>query len=199
MEKLVKILAFRLSKLSNKHSSIFSDNFKIDYYLFQAILSDLLKVLIALGINFIFGTVTGFLIIVAIFGSLRFLTGGFHASSFNSCMIITLSLFITTPIIARLLYNNIKINMFYLTGVMIFCLILDILYSPRFLVELEKRVKYKYKIFSIIYLILIYILAFKYKQYSITVYIAIIIQLITVTPMMYVISNKLKNRGDVTL
>lgn len=224
MEKLTKILAFRLAKLSLrisdffsnlisviklmyktfkdykfKKGSIFSDNFKIDYYLYQAILSDILKILMALVLNLILGTLVEFLIIILVFGSLRFLTGGFHASSFNSCVVITLSLFTITPIIAKLLTNNININIFYLTEVMIFCLLLDILYSPKFLIELDRKIKFKNKILSVIYIILAYITVLKFRGYSIIIFMGILVQLITVTPVMYAISNKLKNRGDATL
>jgi accessory gene regulator B len=196
MEKAIKILAFRFAKLSNRKTNTFTDDFKIDYYLFQAILSDSFKILVALVINLITGTLTEFLIIVTVFGSLRFLTGGFHASSFNNCFVITLILFTIPPILANILINNINVNKVSLTVLMICFLIINILYSPKFLVEVSKIKMIIYKTFSILYLLSAYIVAVNFKEYSMAIYIGILIQLVTVTPVMYVISNKLKNRGE---
>lgn len=180
MERFIKILAFKLAK--RQAERIFSDDFKIAYYVFQGLIGDLIKIIITLVLAYFLDLFLPCIIIILMFISLRFMIGGYHSDSVDSCLIISVALILIASQIAMLFYKNVEINYFRMVAVMITLVILNIVYSPKPLIRIKRKNKSKRKIISSIYIVTVCSLSFLLdKLITYSVFTGIATQIFTVT------------------
>jgi len=180
MERFIKILAFKLAR--KQAERIFSDDFKIAYYVFQGLIGDLLKIVITFTLAYFLDLLIPCIIVVIIFISLRFMIGGYHSDSVDRCLIISVSLILIASQITMVLYNNVEINYFRMIAVTIVFTILNLTYSPKPLIRIKRKNKNKRKIISSLYIIFVCSLSLILnKIITYAVFVGIATQLFTVT------------------
>jgi accessory gene regulator B len=219
MEKVIKVISFRLAliyiKIYNaigiklnikdfKVNTIYSGKFQHKYCDYQSSLGDLLKAVIVFGIGFLLQIPRECLIILITFGILRYLSGGYHAETFNKCFYQTLSMYIIGLISCKILSINLLVNDKIISIIFGTILIIVTIYAPKFSEETSSAINSRYKIFSMLFVIGLYCL-YRYNtevcsiirnlrnsNWVITaLYVGLVLQGLTLTP----IFNKLLRGG----
>jgi accessory gene regulator B len=219
MERKIKIISFKLAliyiKIYNeigiklnlkdfKVSTIYSGKFQHKYCDFQASLGDLLKAVIVFGIGFLLQIPRECLIILITFGLLRYLSGGYHAETFNKCFYQTLSTYIIGLVACKVLSINLLVNNNIISIIFGVMLVIITIYAPKFSEETSSTVNSRYKFFSMVFVIVLYCLyryntevcniirSIKNSNWVITaLYVGLVLQGLTLTP----IFNKLLRGG----
>lgn len=173
------------------------------YFSFQVILGGLVKNIILFSIALLFGVFIPTLIIAIIFSSLRMLAGGYHMDTYGKCLFVTISMFILASIVAgytyiywSLLHISVLITVTLLLG-----LYLLIKYAPKDTPNKpinDRKKIHMYKMYSIIFFIMLLMLTiifavYSMKLYSITICFAILMELFTLSPIGYKFFNSIKN------
>lgn len=180
MERFIKILAFKLAR--KQAERIFSDDFKIAYYVYQGLIGDLLKIVITLTLAYFLGLLIPCVIVVIIFISLRFMIGGYHSDSVDRCLLISVSLILIASQITMFFYDNIEINYFRMIAITIIFTVLNIIYSPKPLIRIKRKNKNKRKIISSLYIIFVCSLSLILNKLIIyAVFVGVATQIFTVT------------------
>jgi accessory gene regulator B len=219
MERYIRVIAFKTARVQTKlekiigdcwkeikliinqvkeyKSIIFTDDFKINYYIAQALYGDMSKVILTLLISLLLGMFYECLIIIISFGLLRILSGGFHAKTFNSCFIITVGTYLIASGLAKyLLHYNLDWLVYLITTIVLIGVL--ILYAPRFVTEESESKKKKYKIFSIIYTAICFLISLvANKIIAIPIFVGIILQTFLLTPVGYKLFNWLDHKISV--
>jgi accessory gene regulator B len=185
MERLVKVLAFKLSK--RKYGNIFSDNFKIQFYVYQGLLGDLFKILISLGLSIVTQTFIECLIIMITAISLRMFSGGYHAHTFKGCFIFTVGLFLISSILAKIINNYFLIDNIKLIAINVVIIAMAIIYSPKLMIEIPKENLTFYKILSIIHIIIFTIISLALRKIRVSIEVGLLNQILSITPLGYFI------------
>jgi accessory gene regulator B len=180
--KAVKLI---VKQVGERKGIIFTDDFKINYYIAQALYGDMSKVVLTLLISLLLGIFYESLIIIVSFAVLRTLSGGFHAKTFNSCFIITVGTYIIASGITKFLLDYNFDWLVFLTTTIVLIGVL-ILYAPRFVTQESEGKKKKYKIFAIAYTTLCFLVSLVANKFiSIPIFIGIIFQTFLLTPVGY--------------
>lgn len=173
MERVIKVISFRLAliyiKIYNmigiklnikefKINTIYSGKFQHKYCDIQASLGDLLKAIIVFGIGFLLQIPRECLIILITFGLLRYLSGGYHAETFNKCFYQTLSMYVIGLISCKILSIHFLVDNNIISIIFGVILIIITIFAPKFSEEVSSSINKRYKIFSIIFIIFIYCL-----------------------------------------
>lgn len=154
--KFIKLFAYNSARViqtereeSHKHRCGY-------YYGFQIIYGGIIKILLLVLTSLLFRTLIPTLIVTFSFAIIRVFAGGLHFNSYTKCAYISLA----TLIFGGLITNYITYNNLFGISVFIFTLIVFLLYAP---VENENRPlknndKVKFKIISMILLLVLFIL-----------------------------------------
>jgi accessory gene regulator B len=202
MERKIKVISFRLAKLWSKN--IYSGKFQNKYCDIQATLGDLLKAIIVFGIGFLLQIPRECLIILIIFGILRYLSGGYHAETFNKCFYQTLSMYIIGLVSCKVLSIHLLMNDKMANFIFGVIFIIITIYAPKFSEEASSSINNRYKLFSMLFVIGLYCL-YRYNTEVCNIikivrksncvitalYIGLVLQGLTLTP----IFNKLLGGG----
>lgn len=200
MEKIIKILAFRTSKLLYKR--IFSYDFKIGYWRWRGYYSELLKILLIFLIGSLLNMPLESFIILLTFGLLRTVSGGYHAESFSKCLLMTVGLYSIGLIVSKIVYSKVDITLSLVLLLFIISTLIVVIYAPQIDREILKLTLIKYKILSLIYIICAYILIqyndficklisiFKKGNIKIVICVGILLQSLTLTPVFIKLFSK---------
>lgn len=194
---LAKALANRLGDTHPKRG--------VYYYGFQIVIGAIVKGIIMTTVTAILGTFTQTLIVLVSFGALRVVAGGYHMSSYNKCIAVSIALFAAAGLIARYTYMYWPQEMIVL--LIIFCFIggLPILfkYAPqanpnRPITKKEEKKKLKYYsivIFVILILTSSVFLFYNTEQIAIASLFGIILSLFIITPAGYKTFSKISGEN----
>jgi len=179
-----KQLAISLNENHNKRA--------VYYYGFYILFGSLIKGIILISLSLILGILKPALLIVAVFGSLRMLAGGFHFDTFGRCLFISLGLIISAAVLANYTYKywSILFVVIFLIITSITSLYVLIKYAPKDTpakpltdpVEILKLKK-----LSVIYLFLLLALCsiltvYDLKLYVLAIDFGILIEIFSVSP-----------------
>ncbi|MHB8065034.1 MAG: accessory gene regulator ArgB-like protein [Ruminiclostridium sp.] len=172
------------------------------YYGFYIVFGSLVKGIILISISLLLGILIPALLIVAVFGSLRMLAGGFHFDTFGRCLFISLGLFLAVALISQYTYqywNSISVVIFL---ILVFAISLYVLkkYAPRdtptkpITDPLEIM---KFKKLSIVYMCIWLIvcsilIVLNLNMYVIAMSFGVLLEIFSVTPVGHVFFNKIK-------
>ena len=120
------------SKVPNEYPTV-EDQVQVYEYGLMAILGSLVKGFLLVAISSLFGVLLLSLVTTITFSSLRVLAGGYHLSTFKSCMIMSLTQFIGSALIIIHTYQYWSIQNIY--SLLFFCILMTLYiifrYIPR--------------------------------------------------------------------
>jgi len=172
------------------------------YYGFYIVFASLVKGTILISVALLLGILIPALLIVAVFGSLRMLAGGFHFDTLGRCLYISLGLFLTAALISQYTYqywNTLSVTIFF---ILVFATSLYVLikYAPKDTptkpitdpVEIMK-----FKKLSIIYLCIwlvacIILTVLNLNLYVIAMSFGVLLEIFSVSPVGHAFFNKIK-------
>ncbi|PYG86528.1 accessory gene regulator B [Ruminiclostridium sufflavum DSM 19573] len=162
------------------------------YYGFQIALGSIVKAVILVAVSFALGAMLPALTISLAFALLRKAAGGYHMKTYGKCLFVTMVLFISAALIAQYTYQYWSIlclagfiGLTFFTGMYIL-----IKYAPRDTPNrliTDAREKRKFKIISVIYMLVWLVLsmlltAIGIKLYAISLCFGILPELFGITP-----------------
>jgi accessory gene regulator B len=179
-----------VNRVKHSRQLLFTEDFKINYYLYQAFYGDMIKILFVLLFSLLLNTFIETAIAIVSFAGLRFFSGGYHAKSYESCFVMTISIYILAGIFSKYLLTNISINNIILSIVISILIFFVLIFAPKFLIEFTKEKKRRYKFYSVIFILVCYGLSFVLdRKLYLPLYTGLIFQVITIIPVGYSVLN----------
>lgn len=162
------------------------DDLEIVEYGLTLFFSSILKAIFVLLIALLFGLVKEVIICAVAFGILRTFAGGVHAKTSLGCLISMIVTYFTTIFLSRIIPYSDKLIYFSFAA----CLIVLILYAPADVAEkpiLCGKQKLRFKLYSLVILVLLYALSLFYfkEEVSKLIVISCVLECITLLPLTY--------------
>lgn len=174
------------------------------YYGFQIAIGSAVKIISLIAASIVFGVLIPALIISISFTLLRKVAGGFHMKTYGKCLVVTIGLFIAAASLAQYTHQYwsvrdivVLITLTFITGIYLL-----IKYAPkdspnRLITDLMERRRFKILsiIYMIIWLILVFVLTmYEMKMYTLALCFSVMLEIFGITPVGHSFFEKIEHR-----
>jgi len=195
MMRFIRSWSYSCAKyLSNKLNESHEKR-RIYYFGFQVILGAVFKGILLVIISLLLRIFVPAMIVVAVFGSLRMLAGGYHMNTYTKCMFVSLALFISAALLSRYTYQYWTQWSLIILAAATFIISIPVLLkwapadNPNRPITKPEEIR-KFKFLSIVYMIIwslvittvIWTEPSSYQIYIIAASLGVLLELFTISP-----------------